>query len=101
MLKLVEKNLGVGQLESTSNVFPGIRYTIFRYQGFTPSGMPIPGLFRIEGSIDIGTVTKPNFPVGSDFTLRRGSDRPLRVTVADEKGRILVEGHGPKQCQCC
>ena len=105
MLKLVEEKSGVGQLESADDVCQRVRYKVARYQGFAESGMPIPGLFRLEGSIDMetvdGTVNGSGRLVGSDLILRLEGGQALRITLADSDGRILAEGHGPTRCQCC
>ena len=101
MLKLVAENSGVGQLESADDVFQRVRYNVARYQGFAESGMPIPGLFRVEGSIDMGNIRDSERLVGSDLTLRLEGGQALGITLADSDGRILAEGHGPTRCQCC
>jgi hypothetical protein len=101
MLKLMEENSGVGQLELADDVYRDVRYQVARYQGFAESGMPIPGLFRLEGSIDMGTINESGRLVGSDLTLRLECGRAFRITVADGEGRILTEGHGPTRCLCC
>jgi hypothetical protein len=101
MLKLVEESSGVGQLEFQDDVIPEVKYDVARYQGFSESGLPVPGLFRLEGSIDMGVIGKPEVGVGSDLILRLDDGRALRITLADGEGRILTEGHGPSRCTCC
>jgi hypothetical protein len=40
--------------------------------------------------------------VGADVTLELEDGRSLALTVADDSGRVLAEGHGPKHgCGCC
>ena len=48
-LKLVEQYAGVGSLRFHDRTFGAIPYRISRYQGMALSGLPIPGLHRIEG----------------------------------------------------
>ena len=55
MMKLVEEVSGVGDLSAAGDVIRQVRYQIARYQGMHDvSGLPIPGLHRIEGSVDAG-----------------------------------------------
>jgi hypothetical protein len=61
------------------------------------SGLPIPGLFRIEGRIDPCAHDCRDIPL----TLRLDDGRALRITVVDQDGRVLNEGHGPSRCLCC
>jgi hypothetical protein len=40
--------------------------------------------------------------VGATFTLELEDGRSLNLTLADDGGRVLAEGHGPKHgCSCC
>jgi hypothetical protein len=100
MLKLVEEQSGTGQLEGRDTALQ-VRYQIARYQGFSGSGMPVPGLFKLEGSLDLSPAPDAAALVGADLTLRLEDGRLLRVTVADRTGRVLSEGHGPSRCLCC
>lgn len=101
ILKLVERSAGEGELVVTGGDARRVRYRLNRYQGMLEgSGVPIPGLHRIEGAVevdgDLGAL------VGCDATLRLEDGRTVRITVADSTGRILAEGHGPgRGCSCC
>lgn len=99
--RLTEELSGVGELFQDGTVLGRVRYSIARYQGFlVGSGMPIPGLHRIEGSTDY-EVTDASL-VGRPLTLRLEDGRTIGVTLAARDGRILSEGHGPGGgCQCC
>jgi hypothetical protein len=100
MMKLVEEYAGVGDLEGRGESIPQVRYRISRYQGFVEhSGLPVPGVHRIEGSVDTAADLEPL--IGQQLTLRLEDGRALAVTVADTSGRVLVEGHGPSRCLCC
>ena len=100
-LKLVEENSGTGRLIWNDRVFAGVNYAINRYQGMMPSGLPVPGVHRIEGRLDLGAIEDARELVGRDLTLEYEDGRPVRITVADEDGRVLTEGHGPSRCLCC
>ena len=103
VFKLVEECAGTGQLIDKHAVVREVRYTLSRYQGMLEgSGMPIPGLHRVEGSVDYDGTETPDHLVGSDFTLRLEDGRTLAITLAGRDGRILSVGHGPgRGCSCC
>jgi hypothetical protein len=100
--RLVEACSGVGQLIGCGPVRE-VRYRIDRYQGMRESsGLPIPGLHRIEGSIvPEGGVLPPDL-VGTDMTLQLEDGRTVGITLTGTDGRVLAEGHGPgRGCSCC
>jgi len=100
MMKLVEEYAGVGDLESNDAAIPRVTYRIARYQGFVEhSGLPVPGVHRIEGSVETAANLEPL--IGRSLTLRLEDGRALAITIADTNGRVLAEGHGPSRCLCC
>jgi hypothetical protein len=100
MMKLVEEYAGVGDLRGNDQSIPQVRYRISRYQGFVEhSGLPIPGVHRIEGSVETPANLQPL--VGQSLMLRLEDGRALAITIADTHGRVLAEGHGPSRCLCC
>jgi hypothetical protein len=102
MMKLVEEGSGIGELILSGVVLREVRYTISRFQGMIEgSGLPIPGLHRIEGSIDFDAGTDPHDWIGVPLGLRLQDGRVLGITVVNTQGRVLSEGHGPAKCQCC
>lgn len=103
VLKLVEECSGTGALIERGVILRPVRYTVNRFQGMLEgSGMPIPGLHRIEGWIDLAPGDDEIRLVGAPLTLRLEDGRSLAITLADRDGRILSEGHGPARgCSCC
>jgi len=102
MMKFVEEVSGVGDLILDGAVLRQVRYRISRFQGvLESSGLPIPGLHRIEGSIDFKPGKDPDEWIGSALALKLDDGRVLAISLADRSGRILNEGHGPSKCQCC
>jgi hypothetical protein len=100
LLKLVEEYAGVGSLKFRDLTFDSIRYRISRYQGMATSGLPVPGLHRIEGTL--ANLPEAAQLVGAAVTLELEDGRSLALSVADESGRVLAEGHGPRHgCGCC
>src|SRR6186997_2049896 len=101
-MKLVEESAGLGELAQNGQALRQVRYSISRFQGFMEgSGLPIPGLYRIEGSIDFdATKDSPNW-IDAPLTLRLEDGRSLQITIVDNSGRVLSEGHGPLKCMCC
>lgn len=100
-LKLIAEYRGVGELRTPHETYANVEYEIDRYQGFAASGMPIPGLLRIEGRIGLDAIGDVAALVGSSLTLTLADGRALGVTLADADGRVLTEGHGPSKCGCC
>jgi hypothetical protein len=102
-LKLIEEGAGVGDLLQDNVLLQRVRYRFSRYQGMLEgSGMPVPGLHRLEGSIDFDVKDAPAHLVGAALTLRLEDGRSLNVTLVDRSGRILTVGHGPGGgCRCC
>jgi hypothetical protein len=101
-LKLVEEYSGVGSLRWRDQTLGTIPYRISRYQGMAMSGLPIPGLHRIEGIVELASLPNAAALVGANVALDLPDGRTLALTVADEHGRVLAEGHGPSRgCGCC
>jgi hypothetical protein len=102
MMKLVENSSGLGELIRQGSLLRPVRYEVRRYQGFMEgSGMPIPGLFRIEGALDFDREKDPAEWINVPLVLRLDDGRALGIVLADDGGRILSEGHGPLKCMCC
>jgi hypothetical protein len=102
MMKLVEETCGIGELASEGVVLREVPYRISRFQGMTEgSGLPIPGLHRIEGSIEFSPNTEPLEWVGVPLSLKLQDGRVIGITLVNTQGRILNEGHGPSKCLCC
>ena len=101
-MKLVEDTTGVGELAGCRGSAHRVQYRISRYQGMlVGSGMPVPGVHRVEGSLDLAGVADAASLVGEALTLTLEDGRAMAVILADDTGRILVEGHGPGRCSCC
>jgi hypothetical protein len=100
MMKRVEHCVGTGALKYRDRVYPNVGYRIDRYQGMARSGLPVPGLHRIEGSIDLGGIDAAGL-VGPSLTLTLEDGRAIGITLAGLDGRVYTEGHGPSRCSCC
>ena len=101
-MKLVEEYAGVGSLRIRDRNLGAVPYRISRFQGMAISGLPIPGLHRIEGMLTLASLAEAGNLVGADVTLELEDGRSLALTVADDSGRVLAEGHGPSRgCGCC
>lgn len=99
-MKLVEECAGVGRVVVNDRAFDDIAYRVNRFQAMLPSGLPIPGRHRIEGTIAVTTL--PDGLVGEPLVLHLEDGRSLKLTLADDVGRVLAEGHGLKHgCSCC
>lgn len=100
-MKLVESCSGVGRLTIDGHDFDDISYRINRFQGMTRSGLPVPGIHRIEGRVDLSRIPRDVGGVGRDSTLMLEDGRTVRLAIASEDGAVLTEGHGPSRCTCC
>ena len=82
-MRLVEQVSGVGGLKWRGETFTGIRYRINRFQGQAANGLPVPGLHRIEGTVE--GLTDAARLVGSSITLELGfwHRRSLTALVRD------------------
>jgi hypothetical protein len=101
--RLVEACSGTGDLVRAGAVVQRVRYRLDRYQGMMEaSGLPIPGLHRLEGTVESEAEVLPPSIVGADLTLRLEDGRSVGITVVSQDGSILAEGHGPgRGCSCC
>ena len=101
-MKLVEESSGIGELTLNGAVLRQVRYRLSRFQGIIEgSGLPIPGLHRIEGSLEFDAKTDPIEWIGIPLGLRLQDGRVVGITLVNREGRILTEGHGPSKCLCC
>ena len=101
-MKCIEERSGVGLLIQNETVLREARYYLKLHQGFVEhSGLPIPGVYRLEGSIDFDPKTDPADWINSPLGLRLEDGRVLGISIAGPDGRILSEGHGPSRCLCC
>jgi hypothetical protein len=102
MMKLIEQRSGTGELLQNGTVLRPVRYTIHLHQGFVEhSGLPIPGLSRLEGHIDFDPQNDPADWIGIPLGLRLEDGRVLGIMLDDTDGRLFSEGHGPSKCSCC
>jgi hypothetical protein len=101
-MKLVEEYRGVGVLSWRGRNFEDIPYSISRFQAMTSGGLPVPGLHRIEGTVEVGPLLATGAPLtDTNVSLALEDGRTLNLTVVDDAGRVLAEGHGPSRCSCC
>jgi len=80
-LKLVEQYAGVGSLRCGDRTLAAIPYRINRYQGMALSGLPIPGLHRIEGMLALASAPEAAALVGADVTLELLRRNEFRTDV--------------------
>ena len=103
MMKVVEESSGLGELLLNGVGLRTVQYRLSRLQGLMEgSGLPIPGLHRIEGAIDFDSSSDPPPEwIGVPLGLKLQDGRVFGITLVDNSGRILTEGHGPSKCLCC
>ena len=102
MIRLLEECVGDEKLIEDGGATQAVAYRVRRFQGMTEgSGMPIPGLFRIEGAVELKSKQSLDARIGESLKLRLADGRVLAITVIDQNGNVLSEGHGPSKCLCC
>ena len=102
MMRVVEESSGIGELIMDGVALCQVTYSLSRFQGMMESsGLPIPGLHRIEGSIEFQSGTDPHLWINIPLTLKLQDGRMFGINLVNAAGRILSEGHGPAKCQCC
>jgi hypothetical protein len=102
MMKVVDESSGMGELMLHSLVLRKVRYRLTRLQGMLEgSGLPIPGLHRIEGSIELDPPLDTDEWIDIPLRLKLQDGSVLGITLVNREGRILNEGHGPTKCLCC
>ena len=99
-MKVVEEYAGEGQLSWSGGSCP-VGYRLTRLQGMAANGLPVPGLFRIEGDLDFGGEAAPAAAVNSPVLLKMGDGRSMHIMLTTPEGHVLSEGHGPSRCLCC
>lgn len=101
MFKLVEELNGRGELSRAGLPAGAVDYRINRFQGqLGEGGLPVPGLYRIEGELRFANAGTPGDLVGHAVTLTLEDGRAIDVTITPD-GRFLTEGHHPRGCSCC
>jgi hypothetical protein len=92
---------GQGEMHWRGQVFERVRYELKRIQRVTGGGMPVPGLHRIEGRVDLEGLGLDGDIEGASIALRLDDGRTMNLTITDAAGNVLAEGHGPSKCGCC
>lgn len=101
-MKLVEESEGRGRLTVRGQAIDAVPYAIRRYQAMTTSGLPVPGLHRIEGRVGLGALPAAiALAADTQVRLELEDGRSLALTLVDADGQVLAEGHGPGRCGCC
>lgn len=102
MVKLVEECSGIGELSRTGEAARRVRYHFSRYQTtLGTSGLPVPGLHRVEGVVDFAPAPVPSDLVGASLTLQLEDGRAFGVVMTDGEGRIRNEQRHAQGCSCC
>jgi len=103
-MEIVKQASGVGDLFDHDSRIGTVRYTLSIYQHtLGPGGLPVPGLERLEGSIDVGGAISAEPLVGRTLALKLADGRVLAIVLADAEGRVTscaptAYGCG---CGCC
>jgi hypothetical protein len=100
MFKLIEESAGTGELSRYGAPQQRVSYRIKRFQGHLgEGGLPVPGLYRIEGRIAFEDACTGNV-AGDCVTLKLDDGRSMDVTLAAD-GSFQTEGRHSRGCSCC
>ena len=100
MFKLIEDSNGTGEL-SRQGVPQRVSYRIKRFQGHLgEGGLPVPGLYRIEGRVEFDEHGSSGAIAGDCVTLRLQDGRSMDITL-EADGSFQAEGRHPRGCACC
>ena len=100
-MERIDTYAGAGELMNGSTTLGPVRYSVTCHQRTAANGLPVPGAFRIHGTVDGGMTASFADLVGLPLGLKLADGRVLGVMLSDAAGTILSEGHGPTKCQCC
>ena len=100
-MERVDTYAGTGELMNGSTPLGPVRYSVTCHQRTAANGLPVPGAFRIHGTVDGGMTASFADLVGQPLGLKLADGRVLGITLSDAVGTIHSEGHGPSKCLCC
>jgi hypothetical protein len=97
-MRLIEQCTGTGDLMRHDHFIERVDYDFSVFQGtLGEGGLPVPGLRRLEGSINLPGGAQDL--VGADLILRLEDGRHLGITVSSADGRI--SHRTTSGCSCC
>ena len=97
----VETRAGVGTASCAGVTYDGVRYEITRFQGMTQSGLPVPGVHRLDGRVEFEAGVSVDALVGARVSLNLQDGSVMQLELLDSDGRVVAHGHGPGRCLCC
>lgn len=97
----VEERHGTGAVTCAGIRYEGVTYEISRFQGMTRAGLPVPGVHRLDGRIELADVKTRAALAGRSIVLHLEDGSVMNLELLDADGRVLAHGHGPGQCRCC
>jgi hypothetical protein len=103
-MEIVQDAAGVGDLFHNESLVGQVRYALSIYQQtLGPGGFPVPGLNRLEGSIEIGPDFSAGPLVGHALALRLSDGRVLDIVLTDSAGRVAscAPAAHRRGCSCC
>lgn len=99
--KKVETRTGAGTLSCAGVDYLNVRYEIDRFQGMTLAGLPVPGVHRLKGRIELADRAALTAMIGSPVSLSLDDGSTMQLQLLDNEGRVVAHGHGPGRCLCC
>jgi hypothetical protein len=103
-MEIVKNAAGVGDLFHNESLLGQVRYALSIFQQtLGPGGFPVPGLERLEGSIDLGRDINVQPLVGHELALKLDDGRVLALVLTDAAGRVASSAPALQRrgCSCC
>lgn len=97
----VEERRGTGSVTCAGATYESVAYSISRFQGMTAAGLPVPGVHRLDGSVEFADRQAQSALVGKQIALSLEDGSVMSLQLLDADGRVLAHGHGPGRCLCC
>jgi hypothetical protein len=97
----VEERIGTGTVRCAGLTYESVRYGISRFQGMTRAGLPVPGVHRLDGRLELDGIESVEQLVGRQLALHLEGGGVLNLELLDTDGRVVAHGHGPGRCMCC
>lgn len=102
--EIVKHASGIGELFLNGAAIGPVRYALdFYQQTLGAGGLPVPGLERVEGSIEFDGESGGAALVGQELALLLDTGRRLGIVLASAEGRVASCAptfHG-RGCGCC
>jgi len=101
MAETIARHSGTGRLLRNGETVCPVQYDVTVYQEtLGPGGLPVPGLQRIEGAIELRG-RDADALIGERLALALDDGRQIGIVLKTADGQIGSCGHRAFGCSCC